>query len=43
MSAMTGAPRTVFHALAPMAVGTPQTEGLLSYFCRLAVSHAVST
>lgn len=43
MSAMTGAPRTVFHALVPKAVGTPQTESLLSYFCRLAVSHAVST
>lgn len=26
-----------------VAVGTPHTESLLSYFCRLAGSHAVST
>lgn len=36
-------PRTAFHSLQPVAVGTTQTESLLSYFCRLAVSHAVST
>lgn len=36
-------PRSVLHALDPQGVGTGQTESLLSYFCRLAVSHAVST
>lgn len=36
-------PRSTLHALEPQGVGASQTESLLSYFCRLAVSHAVST
>jgi len=36
-------PRSTLHALEPLGVGTGHTESLLSYFCRLAVSHAVST
>jgi hypothetical protein len=36
-------PRSTLHALAPLGVGTGASESLLSYFCRLAVSHAVST
>lgn len=36
-------PRSALHALEPQGVGTGQAESLLSYFCRLAVSHAVST
>ncbi|CAJ0730236.1 MAG: TniQ family protein [Ralstonia sp.] len=35
-------PRSVLHALTPIGVGTPGVESLLSYLCRLAVSHAVS-
>lgn len=35
--------RSALHALEPQGVGTGQTESLISYFCRLAVSHAVST
>lgn len=36
-------PRSTLHSLEPLGVGTTATESLLSYFCRLAVSHAVST
>ena len=36
-------PRSTLHALEPLGIGTGQCESLLSYFCRLAVSHAVST
>jgi DNA-binding phage protein len=35
-------PRSTLHALTPIGVGTPEVESLLSYFCRLAVSHSVS-
>lgn len=35
-------PRSALHALAPLGRGTPDVESLLSYFCRLAVSHSVS-
>lgn len=35
-------PRSTLHALEPVGLGSPQVEGLLSYFCRLAVSHSVS-
>lgn len=40
---MTTLPRSALHALEPQGIGTGQAESLLSYFCRLAVSHAVST
>ncbi len=36
-------PRSVLHALQPMGLGTGNVESLLSYFCRLAVSHSTST
>lgn len=36
-------PRSVLHALEPMGIGTPEIESLLSYLCRLAVSHSTST
>lgn len=36
-------PRSVLHALQPIGQGTPEVESLLSYFCRLAVSHSTST
>lgn len=36
-------PRSALHALAPYNRGTPAVESLLSYFCRLAESHSVST
>lgn len=36
-------PRSTLHALAPYSQGTPEVESLLSYFCRLAASHSVST
>lgn len=36
-------PRSVLHALEPIAQGTSEVESLLSYFCRLAVSHSTST
>ena len=42
MSTQLSNPRSVLHALAPNGVGTPGVESLLSYLCRLAVSHAVS-
>jgi DNA-binding phage protein len=35
-------PRSMLHALEPIGLGTPEVESLLSYFCRLAVSHSVS-
>lgn len=35
-------PRSTLHALEPIGLGTPEVESLLSYFCRLAVSHSVS-
>lgn len=34
-------PRSTLHALRPYGVGTPDVESLLSYFCRLSVSHGV--
>lgn len=36
-------PRSELHALQPLAQGTSEVESLLSYFCRLALSHSVST
>lgn len=36
-------PRSTLHALQPMCRGTPEVENLLSYFCRLAVSHSISS
>lgn len=36
-------PRSVLHALQPFGLGTADVESLLSYFCRLAVSHSTST
>lgn len=36
-------PRSVLHAVKPLGVGTVEVESLLSYFCRLAVSHSTST
>jgi len=35
-------PRSTLHALRPSGYGTADVESLLSYFCRLAVSHATS-
>jgi DNA-binding phage protein len=35
-------PRSALHALSPIGTGTPEVESLLSYLCRLAVSHSVS-
>lgn len=35
-------PRSALHAQKPLGLGTPAVESLLSYFCRLAVSHSVS-
>jgi len=40
---MTPLPRSILHTLEPLGAGTTQCESLLSYFCRLAVSHSVST
>jgi len=40
---MNPTPRSTLHPLAAIGVGTADSESLLSYFCRLAVSHAVST
>lgn len=42
MSHSVSNPRSTLHALAPIGLGTPEVESLLSYFCRLAVSHSVS-
>jgi hypothetical protein len=36
-------PRSALHALEPFGRGTPEVESLLSYLCRLAVSHSTST
>lgn len=36
-------PRSALHALEPIGLGTTEVESLLSYFCRLAVSHSTST
>ena len=36
-------PRSLLHALKPIGLGTGEVESLLSYFCRLAVSHSTST
>lgn len=36
-------PRSPLHALKPLGVGTGEVESLLSYLCRLAVSHSTST
>jgi len=36
-------PRSALHALEPIGRGTAEVESLLSYFCRLAVSHSTST
>lgn len=36
-------PRSELHALQPIGEGTCDVESLPSYFCRLAVSHSVST
>lgn len=42
MSRVVANPRSALHAQAPIGIGTPDVESLLSYFCRLAVSHSVS-
>jgi hypothetical protein len=36
-------PRSTLHAMTPYSQGTSEVESLLSYFCRLAMSHSVST
>ncbi|MCQ9376117.1 TniQ family protein [Methyloversatilis sp. XJ19-13] len=43
MNSIANNPRSELHALQPIASGTGQVESLSSYFCRLAVSHSVST
>lgn len=43
MSEVSVNPRSLLHALEPYGRGTPEVESLLSYFCRLAVSHSTST
>lgn len=43
MSAPMLNPRSALHALEPFGRGTTEVESLLSYFCRLAVSHSTST
>ncbi|SPB14768.1 TetR family transcriptional regulator [Caballeronia novacaledonica] len=35
--------RSVLNPVAPIGVGTPEVESLVSYFCRLAMSHCIST
>lgn len=35
--------RSVLNPVAPIGVGTPDVESLISYFCRLAMSHCIST
>lgn len=42
MNALAMNPRSELHALEPIGLGTPAVESLLSYLCRLAVSHTVS-
>lgn len=39
---LTTNPRSVLHALEPQGLGTSAVESLISYFCRLAVSHSTS-
>ncbi|WP_175789892.1 TniQ family protein [Burkholderia ambifaria] len=34
--------RSMLNPLAPIGIGTPEIESLVSYFCRLAVSHSIS-
>lgn len=36
-------PRSTLHALEPFGLGTPDVESLVSYYCRLAASHSVTT
>ena len=43
MKSVLNNPRSELHALQPFGEGTSEVESLLSYFCRLAVSHSVST
>ncbi|HEM8496092.1 TPA: TniQ family protein [Burkholderia multivorans] len=43
MSETSIAMRSILNPLAPLGVGTPDTESLMSYFCRLALSHCVTT
>lgn len=43
MTSLLRNPRSELHALQPFGQGTNQIESLVSYFCRLAVSHSVST
>jgi hypothetical protein len=35
-------PRSVLNPVAPIGIGTPEVESLVSYFCRLALSHCIS-
>ncbi|RJG06289.1 helix-turn-helix domain-containing protein [Noviherbaspirillum cavernae] len=43
MNQLSANPRSQLHALTPYGQGTPEIESLVSYFCRLAASHSVST
>lgn len=36
-------PRSALHALEPLEIGTTEVESLVSYYCRLAASHSVTT
>lgn len=36
-------PRSTLHALGPIGIGTTEVESLVSYYCRLAASHSVTT
>lgn len=35
--------RSMLNPVAPIDVGTPEVESMVSYFCRLAMSHCIST
>ncbi|MEZ2352132.1 TniQ family protein [Caballeronia sp. RCC_10] len=35
-------PRSLLNPVAPIGVGTPEVESMVSYFCRLALSHCIS-
>lgn len=35
--------RSMLNPVAPIGVGTPEVESMVSYFCRLAMSHCIST
>jgi len=35
-------PRSLLNPVAPIGVGTPEVESMVSYFCRLAMSHCIS-